>query len=285
MENPMLRQIASLNVLGKHIRLFGQYQAKRIITRPLRRGLHLRPAIIKEGPLSITRRKFLKAGTLLALSLGAPLNLVFGQQGNKGGDGNTFDGQDMPADPLAHYTRSAFASYINSIFRLYTGYSTIEVALVEVKDLAPDAAAAANGKECFSLLFRGGTRALRQNTYAMDHPALGKFQLFLVPGAPDDNGAQSFVAIINRLSYKDNALKSAPSRLSKPSTVIKPDKTVVAPPPTNTPAVTTAPPATAPIVTQPTQIPAPTQRPVRKKKRPRKLVSRPFADSNHPSID
>jgi hypothetical protein len=232
--------------------------------------------------MSITRRKFLKAGTLLALSLGAPLNLVFGQQGNKGGDGNTFDGQDMPADPLAHYTRSAFASYINSIFRLYTGYSTIEVALVEVKDLAPDAAAAANGKECFSLLFRGGTTPLRQNTYAMDHPALGKFQLFLVPGAPDDNGAQSFVAIINRLSYKDNALKSAPSRLSKPSRAIKPDATVVSPPQTNT--VPTAPPAAAPSVTQPTQTPAPTPRPV-KKKRPRKLVSRPFADSNRPSID
>lgn len=234
--------------------------------------------------MSITRRKFLKAGTLLALSLGAPLNLVFGQQGNKGGDGNQFDGQDMPADPLAHYTRAAFASYINSIFRLYTGYSTIEVALVEVKDLAPDAAAAASGKECFSLLFRGGATALRQNTYSMDHPALGRFQLFLVPGAPDDNGAQSFLAIINRLSYKDaaDALKSAPARLTKPSSSIKPDATVVAPPQTNTPAVTAAPPATAPVVNQPA--PAPTTRPV-KKKRPRKLVSRPFADSNHPLID
>ena len=230
--------------------------------------------------MSITRRKFLKAGTLLALSLGAPLNLVFGQQGNKGGDGNPFDAQDMPADPLAHYNRSAFVSYLNSIFRLYTGYSTIEVALVEVKDLAPDPAAAATGKECFSLLFRGGTTALRQNTYTIDHPSLGRFQLFLVPGAPDDNGAQSFLAIINRLSYKD-ALKPAPSRLSKPSSAIKPDATA-APPQTNT--TPAAPPVTAPVVTQPAQTPAPPARPV-KRKRPRKLVSRPFADSNHPSIN
>jgi hypothetical protein len=236
--------------------------------------------------MSITRRKFLRAGTLLALSLGAPLNLVFGQQGNKGGDGNQFDAQDMPADPLAHYTRAAFASYVNSIFRLYTGYSTIEVALTEVKDLAPDAAAAANGKECFSLLFRGGTTPLRQNTYAMDHPALGKFELFLVPGAPNDNGAQSFVAIINRLSFKDaaDALKSAPARLTKPSSSIKPDSTVAQPPQTSTPAVTTAPPAATPVVNQPAQTPAPTTMPV-KKKRPRKLVSRPYTDSNHPLID
>jgi hypothetical protein len=236
--------------------------------------------MIKEGQLSITRRKFLKAGTLLALSLGAPLNLVFGQQGNKGGDGNPFDAQDLAADPLAHYNRAAFVSYLNSIFRLYTGYSTIEVALVEVKDLAPDPAAAATGKECFSLLFRGGTTALRQNTYTMDHPSLGRFQLFLVPGAPDDNGAQSFLAIINRLSYKD-ALKPVPSRLSKPSSAIKPDATA-APPQTNT--APAAPTVTAPVVTQPTQTPAPTARPV-KRKRPRKVVSRPFADSNHPSID
>lgn len=237
--------------------------------------------------MSITRRKFLKAGTLVALSLGAPLSLVFGQQGNKGGDGNTFDGQDMPADPLAHYTRSAFASYLNSIFRLYTGYSIIEVALVEVKDLAPDPAAAATGKECFSLQFRGGTTALQQNTYAMDHPALGKFQLFLVPGAPDSNGAQSFVAIINRLSYKDaiEAMKTAPSRLSKPSSAIKPDPTVAQPPQTSTPAVTTAPPATTPVVAQPSQTPTPAAQPIKRRKRPRKLVSRPFADSNHPLID
>jgi hypothetical protein len=236
--------------------------------------------------MSITRRKFLKAGTLLALSLGAPLNLVFGQQANKGGDGNPFDAQDMPADPLAHYTRAAFASYLNSIFRLYTGYSTIEVALVEVKDLAPDAAAAASGKECFSLLFRGGTTALRQNTYGMEHPALGKFQLFLVPGAPDDNGVKSFLAIINRLSFKDavDALKSAPSRLTKPSSAVKPDPATVLPPQTSTPVAPAAPQAPAPVVTQPTQTPAPPSRPVRKK-RPRKLLSRPFADSNHPLID
>jgi hypothetical protein len=241
--------------------------------------------MIKEGQMSITRRKFLKAGTLLALSLGAPLNIVFGQQ--KGGDGNPFDAQDMPADPLAHYTRSAFASYQNSIFRLYTGYSIIEVALAEVKDLAPDAAAAATGKECFSLLFRGGITALPQNTYSLDHPALGKFQLFLVPSGPDANGAQSFVAIMNRLSYKDaaEALKSAPSRLSKPSNSIKPDNSVTPPKP-ETSAPPAAAPATAPTVNQPVQTVSPSTAPATnttplKKKRPKKLVSRPYSDSNH----
>ncbi|HVS82719.1 MAG TPA: twin-arginine translocation signal domain-containing protein [Pyrinomonadaceae bacterium] len=192
--------------------------------------------------MSITRRKFLKAGTLVALSAAIPLKAM-GQQIPKGNDGNPIDqSKDIAADPLSHYNRSAFSSYLNSIFRLYTGYSTIDVALVEVKDLMPWAAKAQNGAECFSLLFRGGNVALPQNTYRIEHPSLGTFQLFLVPGGPDDNGAQSFVAIINRLPYSQ-ALLPAPTRLSKPSGRVTPQQPVTpaAPPKTSTPAPTTTP--------------------------------------------
>ena len=191
--------------------------------------------------MSITRRKFLKAGTLVALSAAIPLKAA-GQQIPKGNDGNPIDqSKDIAADPLSHYTRSAFSSYLNSIFRLYTGYSTIDVALVEVKDLMPGADTAKTGAECFSLLFRGGNTALPQNTYRIEHPSLGAFQLFLVPGGADDNGAQSFVAIINRLPYSQ-ALLPAPSRLSKPSGTVTPQQTVTpAPAKTNTPAPTTTP--------------------------------------------
>ena len=191
--------------------------------------------------MSISRRKFLRAGTLVALSAALPIR-VFGQI-PKGNDGNPIDqSKDIAADPLSHYTRSAFSSYLNSIFRLYTGYSTIDVALVEVKDLTPGAATAQTGAECFSLLFRGGSTVLKQKTYKIEHPSLGTFQLFLVPGSPDDNGAQSFVAIINRLPYSQ-ALLPAPTRLSKPSGTVTPQPTVT-PAKTNTP---TPAPATTPL--------------------------------------
>ena len=190
--------------------------------------------------MSISRRKFLRAGTLVALSAALPIS-VFGQN-RKDNDGNPVDQQPIQLDPLAHYTRSAFSSYVNSIFQLYTGYSVVEVALVEVKDLMPAASTAANGRECFSLLFRGGSVALPQNTYRIDHPSLGSFKLFLVPGSPDDVGAQSYVAIINRISYSD-ALNSVPSRLSKPTDRIRPEEPVMpAPAKTNTPAPNTTPP-------------------------------------------
>lgn len=192
--------------------------------------------------MSFTRRKFLKAGTLVALSAAIPLR-VAGQQPRKVNDGNPIDqSKDVAADPLSAYTRSTFSSYLNSIFRLYTGYSTIDVALVEVKDLAPGANTAQTGAECFSLLFRGGSVALKQNTYKIEHPSLGTFPLFLTPGTADDNGAQSFVAIINRLPYSE-AQRPAPTRLSKGNVIVTPQQPVApAPAKTNTPAPTTTPP-------------------------------------------
>jgi hypothetical protein len=206
--------------------------------------------------MSISRRKFLKAGTLVALSAALPIS-VFGQN-PKDRDGNPIDQQPTQPDPLAYYTRSAFSSYLNSIFQLYTGYSVVEVALVEVKDLMPAGATTANGRECFSLLFRGGSVALPQNTYQVKHPSLGSFQLFLVPGGPDDNGAQSYVAIINRLAY--DQLTTPPSRTSKTSDRMKPET------PTTIPATA---PVTAPSTTTPTNPATPNTSP-QKPKPPRK---------------
>jgi hypothetical protein len=194
--------------------------------------------------MSITRRKFLKAGTLVALSAAIPLK-VAGQQPRKVNDGNPIDqSKDVAADPLSQYGKSAFSSYLNSVFRLYTGYSTIDVALVEVKDLAPGTNTAQTGAECFSLLFRGGNVALPQNTYKIEHPSLGTFPLFLVPGKPDDNGAQSFVAIINRLPFSE-AQRPAPTRRLKHWGRVEPQQTVT-PAKTSTPAPE---PASAPTTT------------------------------------
>src|SRR5260370_27613840 len=188
----------------------------------------------KEKQMSITRRKFLQAGTLVALSAAIPLRVI-GQQPRKVNDGNPID----QSDSLSSYNRAAFTSYLNSIFRLYTGYSTTDVALVEGKDLMPRAATTQTGAECFSLLSRAGSVARPQNTYKIEHPSLGTFPLFLVPGKPDDNGAQSFVAIMNRLSYAD-AQRPAPTRQSKRSGSVTPEQTVTpAPAKTNTPAPTT----------------------------------------------
>jgi len=147
--------------------------------------------------MPFSRRKFLRASALVGLTAAFPLQNVLGQSW-KDRDGNPMDQNPSPADPLPFYSRSAFSAHLNSIFQLYTGYSTVEVALVEVKDRLPASEKAVSGRECFSLLFRGGSVALPQNTYWVDHPVLGRFQLFLVPGGSDGKVAQTFVATINR---------------------------------------------------------------------------------------
>ena len=196
--------------------------------------------------MSISRRKFLRAGTLVALSAALPLG-VFGQS-RKDKNGihmtptdpqNPIDPIDL-SDPLANYNRSVFSSYLNSIFQLYTGYSVVAVALLEVKDMLP-ASTPANGRECFSLLFRGGIVALPQSTYRIDHPSLGSFQLFLVPGGPDDNGAQSYVAIINRLAYVNGYYDQLTAPPSGPPSASPGPSDRARPQPPATPPTTTRP--------------------------------------------
>lgn len=179
--------------------------------------------------MSTNRRKFLKAGTLAALAAAIPLK-ASGQGLWKGGDGNPFDqNAEFAPDALANYNKAVFTSYVNSIFRINTGYSTVDVTLSGVTDLVP--ARAQSGAECFSLYFKGGSAALRQGTYVVEHPALGSFPLFVVPDG-NDNGVQGYVAIINRLSYVD-AVTPAPTKVYKSRGTIEPQQVIT---PTRTPA-------------------------------------------------
>ncbi len=107
---------------------------------------------------------------------------------------------------------------------------------------------APKGGECFSLLFRGGSRELRQDSYTLAHPSLGTFQLLLVPVGTDEYGAQGYLATINRLSYRDALANPAPTKSARresgyrqPSTSPTP---TAAPAPANSPAISPAAPAT-----------------------------------------
>lgn len=161
--------------------------------------------------MSISRRKFLRAGSMVALAAAIPVS-VLGQSW-KDKDGNPVD-QGAQPDPLSHYNEAAFKSYQNSIFQVYTGHSVVEVELVRVKDLPTGGPAAPAGSECFSLVFVGGSKAFEQGTYRIDHPSLGSFLLFLVPSGADDVGAQSYVATINRIGFSPSLL-NPPAPASK----------------------------------------------------------------------
>ena len=154
--------------------------------------------------MSTSRRKFLRTGLVTALFTAIPVKNVMGRSSSARG----IDQANPPVDqndPLANYSKATFTYYLNSIFQLKATGSTTEVTLTKVEDLP-----AARGGECFSLLFRGGSRKLSQNTYTLVHSALGQFQLLLVPVGADKKGIQGYLATINRLSRTDEANSNPP---------------------------------------------------------------------------
>jgi hypothetical protein len=191
--------------------------------------------------MSISRRKFLRSGTFVAIAAVIPATVL--AQSRKERDGNPFDQQVAQPDPLSYYNKAAFTSYLNSIFRVSTGYSVVEVALIRIKDLPAGGPAAPAGSESFSLLFAGGSKEFDQGTYKIEHPSLGTFQMFLVPSGADQYGAQTYLATINRIGYSP-ALMNAPTRTSKAAgssqeTPTKPQ--TVTPAPAATPVPTSTP--------------------------------------------
>lgn len=163
--------------------------------------------------MPISRRIFIKTASVAAIAaatVGKSALAVLAQGG--------------ATDPLSYYTQATFTQYINSIFRLH-GFRTVDVMLEQVQDTLPATVTRSGGRESFVLHFRGGDVQLPQDTYTVEHPALGNFKLFLVPSGADEKGAQSYVATINRLAYtsKPSAAPKAMPRKSAPESTPKTD--------------------------------------------------------------
>ena len=96
---------------------------------------------------------------------------------------------------LEKLTAGDFEEHIGSTFSLSAAPDGPQLTLVEVErgQRQPNAPRT----EPFGLLFTSETRSrLDQGTYALEHPAMGQFELFLVPIGPDQEG-QRFEAIFN----------------------------------------------------------------------------------------
>lgn len=158
--------------------------------------------------MSVSRRKFMKSGTLTALSAGFTLStfgLGFAQKSKQGGP--TVD-RKIPIKgrfPLGYYTRESFQPYIGSIFQAPNALGKmISLTLISVTAYQPQtktkiATKTAPESDSFSLTFKT-SRRLPQFTsiHKISHPALGKFDLFLTPRETGD-GAIYYEAVFNRL--------------------------------------------------------------------------------------
>ena len=93
---------------------------------------------------------------------------------------------------LDTFTPGSFSEHVGSRFHLQVeGQEPLELELFEISryEENPDYAAR---KEPFSLLFLGPLRPiLPQAIYPLEHPALGRMEIFLVPIGPDPRGKQT----------------------------------------------------------------------------------------------
>jgi hypothetical protein len=142
--------------------------------------------------MSLSRRKFMQAGVVAAACAALPWKSALGQNGSGGTLSNDPLSQpslsaQLSTEQLSYYTQSSFTPYLNTQFRVYLDQSNMRgLKLIEVNDyLATLPRSEAGGNphqtECFSLLFTiPPGRAFEQDTYLIEHEALGTFYLFLV---------------------------------------------------------------------------------------------------------
>lgn len=156
--------------------------------------------------MSVSRRNFLRTGTMIAVSAALPLSLATFAAGQQRRPVSRVPDHlaSLPAasrqNPLYYYNQQTFAPYVNSIFKV-NSLEGAEIVLVEVKEtplFVNKRSKRIPTGENFTLTFRGPERTrFAQNTYTVEHAALGKFELFLVPtGLPSSE--QLYVAVINR---------------------------------------------------------------------------------------
>jgi hypothetical protein len=158
----------------------------------------------------MSRRKFLQAGSVVALVAGFPLKAAFtatGQQTSAAEPPSSSNKEVAGAatkaktNSLTFMTKATFDPLLNTAFVIQSRRTRpVEVTLVQVNSTGPTPDQHVAGKECFALVFRGQQR-LPQDVYSIQHPALGKFDLLIVPVGKDKKGKNLFYeAVINRLN-------------------------------------------------------------------------------------
>lgn len=97
---------------------------------------------------------------------------------------------------LEHLTIASLSEQLNTKFRsTVEPEKFVELELVEVEAHGD----VAGQTERFSAVFRGALDTfLQQRTYALEHDALGSFELFIVPIRKDDAGFY-YEAVFNRV--------------------------------------------------------------------------------------
>jgi hypothetical protein len=164
--------------------------------------------------MSISRRGFLQSAFVSALAAGlfSPSAIsVFAQKSDLKDARGYFQ---LPAqvfgERLFHLSRASFEPYLQSGFRVTVGpYKVVNLTLVKVQDRRTHALKGMPRPEgeSFTLLFKATDKLSDlQQTYVLEHDALGKFSLFLVNASESETDVY-YLATINRTQAPDSPAK------------------------------------------------------------------------------
>lgn len=186
--------------------------------------------------MKYSRRMFVKAGVLAAACAGLPLKSVLAQNGQDvpklrqpALQTQTLPPSSSSLEQLNYYTRSTFSPYVNTIFRVHLEASSArDLKLIEVSDYLSslskgNARAKEDGTECFSLLFTlPPGKSFEQDTYMIEHDALGTFYMFLVAVSGHSKvKADYYEAVIyRRLQFEGRLFTDLVTAIEKPVTRI-----------------------------------------------------------------
>ena len=161
--------------------------------------------------MAISRRFFLKSGTLTALAAGvafSPNHLAFGQKRSVSTTaGSTNLGYQIPItaqqQPAFMFTRATFDPYVGGIFQAPDARGRlVSLTLLSATTNRPKSkisTAQARQTDSFSLMFKAEEPLPKLTSiHKISHPALGKFDLFLTPREKD--GEFFYEAVFNHLS-------------------------------------------------------------------------------------
>jgi hypothetical protein len=164
--------------------------------------------------MSISRRGFFKSAFMSAVAVGIYSNSTICAFGQKGALRDSKGYYQIPPQALGerlfHFTHATFEPYLQSDFRVTVGpYKTVNLKLVKVVDTRPSVRKGMprTEGECFSLLFAASAELSElQQTYVLEHEALGSFSLFLVD-AGEEGKEIYYQAIINHMQPPDRNIK------------------------------------------------------------------------------
>ena len=164
--------------------------------------------------MSISRRGFLQSACASAVAVGlfsGSAVSAFAQKSELKDSRGYFQlPPQVFGDRLFHFTQATFEPYLQSDFRVTVGpYKVVNLTLVKVEDQRPRPrkGMARTEGECYTLHFKASARLSDlQQTYVLEHEALGKFSLFLVQAGKQESDAY-YVATINRTRVSDSPAK------------------------------------------------------------------------------